>query len=259
MRSLSSYTTPVTPSQGGFVQWFDLLRDFLRGVPRAVLDILYPPVCCWCLTPLDSSARHICSGCWKGINRIDSTHRVWQELRVRLVENGTVSDIAACFLFEKEGALQKMIHGLKYEGKTSIGRLLGRELGSILLARDVTGNSALLVPVPLHRLKERERGYNQSTCICRGIADVTGIPVVNSLLLRKKYTGSQTHLHLEERRKNVLEAFAINNRDRARVRGSTIILVDDVMTTGATINECAAVLRRGGATDVIAASVALAS
>lgn len=239
-----------------------LLHDtgrFFHTLSIPILDILYPPVCCSCSNPLDPGLDHICSACWNGITRIDEAHAVWQELRSRLVGGGAVSDIAACFLFEKEGPLQKMIHALKYEGKSSIGRYLGREAGKIVEAKWKGASPVALVPVPLHGLKRRERGYNQSDYVCRGISDLTGIPACADLLKRTRYTGSQTHLHLDDRRKNVAEAFMVNSRYRQRIGGKSVVVVDDVMTTGATIGECGRVLRAAGAGSVLAVSVAIAS
>jgi ComF family protein len=120
----------------------------------------------------------------------------------------------------------------------------------------VTGD--YLVPIPLHRRKLRERGYNQAELIASGMSEVTGIPVRTDLVRRKKFTQTQTMLSLEERKKNMDDAFeevpvAIRN-----LENNTCILVDDVITTGSTIISCARELRAAGASRTIAASSALA-
>ena len=169
-----------------------------------------------------------------------------------------VDDVLSCFLFEKEGKLQDIVHLLKYRGIKSVGVELGKTLGGYMM-QDVRFMSAdFLIPVPLHRLKLRERGYNQSEFLCKGISEVTHIPIHSSLIVRKKYTQSQTQLDLEERRKNVGDAFTVHERFLSEVKGKTFILVDDVITTGSTINACARGLVAHGAASVFAAAAALA-
>jgi ComF family protein len=114
------------------------------------------------------------------------------------------------------------------------------------------------LPIPLHRLKERERGYNQALCLCQGIARATGIRLGPPLLRRDKYTVSQIQLSLEERKANVGDAFKVQPQHAEHVKEKTIVLVDDVITTGSTINACAKVLIEAGTKCVFAASAAVA-
>ena len=138
---------------------------------------------------------------------------------------------------------------------TAIGEELGRVLGERI--RDVgRGESGVVVPLPLHRSRLRERGYNQCACIARGVAAVTGRPVDHRLVRRVRFTASQTTLGHEERRDNVRGAFAV--RPHASVAGMTVLLVDDVVTTGATMRACASALCSAGARSVIACAVAIA-
>jgi ComF family protein len=183
---------------------------------------------------------------------------VWQEISSKLKEEGVVEDLLSCFLFEKEGKLQEIVHLLKYRGVRSVGVELGRTLGGYVIRDARFASADYLIPVPLHRIKERERGYNQSDHICRGISGVTHIPIGHSLLLRTKYTQSQTKLNHEERRQNVGDAFAVHQKYRNEVGGKKLIIVDDVITTGSTINACAKVLNALGVKSVLAASAALA-
>ena len=167
-------------------------------------------------------------------------------------------DLLSCFLFEKEGKLQEIIHLLKYRGITSVGMELGREIGDVIIRDPLFQEAHMLVPVPLHKLKLRERGYNQSLVLCKGIAEVTHIPVRTDFLVRLKYTQSQTKLSLDERKGNVGGAFAINRKRFPDADEKTMILVDDVVTTGSTMNACAQVLLDHGARRVLVASAALA-
>jgi ComF family protein len=177
----------------------------------------------------------------------------------RLAEEGSLSGFVACFAFEKDGALQTLIHQLKYGGMTAIGvelgRVLARRIPDLLGSLDGAG----IVPVPLHRARLRERGYNQSDEISRGVSGVTGFPVYRNLLRRVHNTTSQTTLSLEERRLNVAGAFVISRPALSHVRQRTFLIVDDVVTTGSTICECSKALLEACADRTIACSIALAS
>ncbi len=237
-------------------------HNFLAALHRIlvapVVDFIYPPVCLSCNTLLEQGRRLVCDRCWNSFRLIESDDQTLREVSERLAAGGNVERIFSCFLFEKEGALQDVVHALKYSGMKSLGRRLGQELGVRLLENQAFAEADYLVPVPLHRTKRRERGYNQAEHICLGVADAAPIPVLPSLLVRTRYTQSQTKLTIGERAANVAGAFGIDPARRQLVKGRTLILVDDVITTGATIEACAAELRRAGVGVVLAASIALA-
>lgn len=170
-----------------------------------------------------------------------------------------MDDLFSAFVFEEQGCLQAVLHRLKYQGAAFIGEELGRAVAPSLPPRLVTLSAPLIVPVPLHRSKLRERGYNQSLEIGRGIAAATGLRVAADLLLRARPTPSQTPLARAERRTNVAGAFAVRTRAPRALSRTPVLLVDDVITTGATVTECARVLRAAGAAPVFACSVALAA
>jgi ComF family protein len=165
--------------------------------------------------------------------------------------------LTSLWYFEKEGPLQSVLHELKYGGKPSLGVSLGAWL-SPLLRGDLSGRRCGgLVPVPLHAAKVRERGYNQSERIAAGISRVLGIPVLDFAIRRCRYTASQTTLGVEERMANVGGAF-VTARKFDPVDDTLIVLVDDVVTSGATMLECARTLKHAGVSHVAACSVALA-
>ena len=112
--------------------------------------------------------------------------------------------------------------------------------------------------MPLHRIKYRERGYNQSEYIARGIAGVTGKPAACDIVRRKRYTQTQTKLNIEERYLNMKDAFEILPDASKKISGKTCLLVDDIITTGATVNSCAKEILAAGTNSIIAASAALA-
>jgi ComF family protein len=176
----------------------------------------------------------------------------------RLMIDGVCSRLISAFVFEEQGAVQSIIHHLKYEGNRSLGTLLGNCLAQRFLQDCSPHGIAGVIPVPLHRTKERERGYNQSALIANAFAATTGIPARTDILVRRRFTVSQTTLARAERLENVRDAFIVRRERREAVSGNTFIIVDDVITTGATIRSCAQALASEGGKPAVACSVALA-
>jgi len=149
---------------------------------------------------------------------------------------------------------RELIHRLKYYGDEPAGRFLGNELGKLVARVDSALDWDAIVPVPLHWTRKWSRGFNQSLILARAVSKSTGLPVL-SALQRTKRTKDQTHLSREERLANVRGAFRVTKD----VDGKKLLLLDDVTTTGATLEECRRVLAEAGAAQVSAAVVAIAS
>jgi ComF family protein len=229
---------------------------FLRSITSLFLDFVFPPVCISCDKLLPGGSQRVCCECWNSIERVTRAHPLFIETREKLIAEGVVSDLVSQFVFAKEGVFQHVAHALKYDGNESVGRELGRRIGQTMVEWGIRAD--VLIPIPLHKVKQRERGYNQSDLIARGIADVTGILLCRDAVRRRKHTQTQTQLDLEGRRKNMEGAFEVKPSALRAIEGKTCLLIDDVITTGATIIFCAKELRKGGASNVIAASAALA-
>ena len=135
---------------------------------------------------------------------------------------------------------QRVVHSIKYHGNSELALMMGRQLGIALQGSGRFGDVEVLVPVPLHAWRRLKRGYNQSRLLCEGIAQVFSCPVVGGAVRRARNTGSQTHMSPTERRENVAGAFSVVRPEA--VAGRHVLLVDDVMTTGATLAACAGVL-----------------
>ncbi len=232
------------------------LTRLVRAVLQSAADVLYPPVCIVCGSLLPEYASPVCAGCWDSMTAVSDDSPLFRETRDRLRTDGHVDDLVSCVIFEKGGAFQQIAHAIKYQSMETLAVDLGRRLGVRILGRGIRAD--IVVPVPLHRVKLRERGYNQSERIARGIAEVCGWRVIPDAVLRTRYTGTQTALGVEERRRNVHDAFRCLPDCRTDIRGQRCLLVDDVITTGATTTSCARALREAGAATVIAASIALA-
>ncbi|MFH0988991.1 MAG: ComF family protein [bacterium] len=220
------------------------------------LDYLYPPVCRSCAGLLTRGEHQVCATCWANIPRISSDHLLFQDTNEKLLSSRCIHGLVSVFVFEKESAFQHIVHALKYDGVRSLGVALGKQIGLALLDARITADYVLAVP--LHRRKYRERGYNQSDSLAEGITSITGIVQLRTLICRSKDTQSQTTLNLEQRKKNVHEAFSLKSNRVNSVEGKSFIIVDDVITTGATIEACAKILLACGAQKIIAASAALA-
>jgi ComF family protein len=144
------------------------------------------------------------------------------------------------FRFEKGSACQALLHELKYRGNSKAGIYLGRLLGQKLWG-SAFSHCDLLVPVPLHYKKLKQRGYNQSELIARGVSEITGIPLAGDLIRRRKYQHSQTSMNRQERFENMTKAF-ICGKDSIPPGDTKILIIDDTITTGATLEACSMVL-----------------
>lgn len=217
----------------------------LRRASRAVLGLLYPPLCLGCADrlPEPEPAVPLCDACLRSIPRAD-TDLLTDRLGAFHDGPAGFDRAFALWLFDEGTALQRLQHAVKYHNRPTLGVRLGRWIGEEF---HTVGGPApdLVVPVPLHRVRELERGYNQSERLARGIADVLGAEVGDGLLVRQRATRSQTALDKEARWQNVAGAFALS--DPAAVAGRRVLLVDDVLTTGATVVAASVPLHEAGA------------
>jgi ComF family protein len=237
--------------------------DGIRTCADALMAVLLAPACAACDTPLDSPTRGpVCGSCWHRIvtvtppvcetcagplpswRVISIQHRRCARCRRR---GSALSRARAIGAYD--GALRDIIHALKYDRRRSLAAPLAARLR--IHGADVLMGADVAVPVPLHRSRRRRRGFNQAADLARHL----GLPVADALR-RTRPTPSQTDLPASRRYANVLGAFAL--RRRHDVAGCCVVLVDDVSTTGATLEACARVLLDAGAREVRALTVARA-
>ena len=226
----------------------------LRQGGTALLDLVYPPRCPGC----GSMGTVLCASCQARIERppapacIRCGHPTPTESLCPTCRAtpSHLDRIAASAVFVSP--LREAIHELKYNN----GRALARPLGVRMAAywQEHGFDADVIVPVPLHKARLVERGYNQAALLARVLGQATGIPLDEKAVVRHKATQQQALLNAAERRENVKEAFTC----RGDVAGMRIVLVDDVATTGATLEACAAALRAGGASGVWAFTLARA-
>ncbi|MBL8006694.1 MAG: ComF family protein [Ignavibacteria bacterium] len=165
------------------------------------------------------------------------------------------------FTFYENDDFSKLIYMLKYGGMKKLGEFLGEISGAGLktfIEDELNTWFDYIIPVPLYKTKLRERGYNQSEYIGRGVSKATGIGIIPDLATRVRHTTTQTKLSREERIKNVKNAFEINSFNKDKIKGKKIIIADDVVTTGSTMNELVKVLQLADASEILCFSIAMA-
>ena len=234
------------------------LFEVMGEVGKALLDFVYPPHCLGCERAIEEAGEYLCAECWeeiaapvpvrcercscpleKGVSSCPNC-AAWEPVFERAVVMGRFS-----------GRMQQAIHALKFRQQRELGRMMGkrmgREMGEFLREVD------LLVPVPLHPARQRERGYNQCLGIARGLGEGLGVRVEDGLMRRRVNTRQQARLDARERQENLRGSFCCAG---PLPEHRCIGLVDDVLTTGATLNACAEALVQEGAKQVWALALA---
>ncbi len=208
----------------------------LKNIFSSTMHLLYPHVCSGCGSDLLNEDNLLCLTCIH-----DLPHTNFAALANNPVEKdfwGRINLEAAYsqFYFSKAFLMQHLIHQLKYKGDTKIGFYLGEIMGKTMQKSNRFSTINALIPLPMYAAKEHKRGYNQATIICNGISAVMNIPVLNSAVIRQHATETQTRKHRTERWENVKDSFKVSKP--AELTGKNILLVDDVVTTGATLEAC---------------------
>ena len=241
----------------------------LAGLPSAtvrhlvdpLLAVVFPSRCPACGVDVDHPTRGpLCEACWEDLPRHrHALCRCGFPLPETLLacgrcRRGLQPLAAGASLGPYEGGLRTLVHELKYHGRRRVAARLAEELLASPHTRALLGRDVVLVPVPLHPRRRVERGYNQTELLARELQRRAPLEVAARALVRRKETAPQAGLSAAARRRNVTGAFAV--RQRPRVAGRVVVLLDDVWTTGATALACARILKEAGATEVRLLSVA---
>lgn len=231
--------------------------DYLYNLWDDFISILFPRICPGCGNHLLRNENIICSECFILIPRTNY-HLKSDNPVARLFWGRCFVEHAAAFSFyTRDSRIRKMIHQLKYGGMTEIGTELGRIYGLSLKNTEFINGIDFIIPVPLHRAKKRKRGFNQSEIICNGISEVTGLKTEPSLLIRESMTGTQTKRSRYDRWTNVEGIFTVT--DPEKLRNRHILVVDDVITTGSTIEACVSEIIKVENVKISVASLAFAA
>ena len=215
-----------------------------RGAATDLQDLFFPNLCSCCQTNLQNNEEHLCMQC---VFKLPKTY--YWDYEINPIEElflGRLKIDGACAFIHmsKGGNTQQMIHSLKYDGSREIGVKLGELFAYQLIEKNRYTDVEMIIPVPLHHTKLRRRGYNQSLDISKGIASVFRCPVNSKNLIRNLATETQTRKRRYDRSMNVESIFGCVNMDE--FEGRTVMLVDDVVTTGSTLASSGQVLLDAG-------------
>lgn len=229
------------------------LRTFSAGLAH----LLFPQLCAGCRRPLLAEERLLCLGCARHLPRTGYHTLPDNDTALRFAGRVPFERATSFAHFTDGGLLQHLLHRMKYGRRTDVAVALGRLFGQELHGAGWMQGIDAIIPVPLHPRKEAKRGYNQSERLAAGLSDATGVPVRSHALRRTRFTESQTQKTRAERLANVSGAFRV--RGEAALHGKHVLLLDDVLTTGATMEACAAALLRVPGLRVSLATLALAA
>jgi ComF family protein len=214
----------------------------LKAIWFDFADLIFPRCCEACDKGLVGNEKIICTSCRIALPRIDQDSISGDLIRQKFVSVHEVADTHSFLLFTKKGKVQKLLHALKYKGKSEVGVLLGFMFGQEMLAYGNLPEADLIISVPLHKKKMKTRGYNQSDKLAEGFSNATAIPWSGSILERTRFTTTQTGKTRNERWENVKGVFQVNEN----MKGKRVIIMDDVLTTGATLEACMEALTSAG-------------
>ena len=204
------------------------------------VSLLFPQLCPACGESLVAGEHIICTGCRFGLP-FTNFHLQPDNIVAKQFWGKINAEAAyALYFFAKGGKVQNLMHHFKYKGMQQIGNLLGNIAGDQLARNDIFKTADIIIPVPLHKKRLRERGYNQSVCFAEGLAQKIKAVVDDNNLVRTKSTETQTHKSRFSRFENMQEVFAVLHPEK--LKNKHILLVDDVVTTGSTLEACGAQL-----------------
>jgi ComF family protein len=243
---------------------FGAVQSGFKRAGRAALDLVYPPLCLVCREPV-TDPDSLCPACWQELHFLDGPCCAHCGLPFE-IDPGEDTQCAACIAhppdFDKARAIlryddasKKPLLALKHSDRLDLVPAFGRWLDRT--GRVLAAQSDMVVPVPLHRRRLWKRRYNQSAELARMLSQLSGIPAEPLVLARTRPTPSQGVMpSASARRRNVQGAFAVPHEERAKVAGKSVLLLDDVLTTGATANACARALKKAGAASVFVLALA---
>lgn len=226
----------------------------LNTLSNDFLSLFFPPYCLGCSGPLVKGEEILCTECLTELPKTNYHTRFDNPVLNRLAGRLPIRHGWAFLSFKKGGMVQHLLHQLKYNNCPEIGERLGRVYGRELAEGSTPWEFDLIVPVPLHKSRLRKRGYNQSACFAKGLSESLQIPWDESISIRNKATGTQTRKNRAERWENVRHVFAIN--PKVSLERKRVLLVDDVITTGATLEACGQHLLDCGCASISVACIA---
>lgn len=224
---------------------------------RSFFHLFFPHCCAGCGSDVISNEQLLCLSC---INRLPLTNfHLYAENPVQHIFRGRLPLVNATsyLYFTKDSLLQHLMHQFKYNNRKDIGAWFGKRMGEALTVSTGFTMPDALLPIPLFAARERKRGYNQAHILCTGMAEVMGLPVLKDIVVRSVFTETQTRKNRIERWQNMEGKFFL--KDAAAIQGRHLLLVDDVITTGATLEACGQALLTANNVRLSVATMGIAS
>lgn len=203
---------------------------------QSLLQLFYPTPCAACDSNLTTGETFLCTNCRHDLSFFENNNFKNNHLQKVFLGKVPFTYAGAFFMFQKHGKVKKLIHKLKYKGQQEIGTHIGKWWGNQLKETQIFNGIDYIIPVPLHKKKQRKRGYNQLTTFGKAVGNELRVPLVEDILIRKSATKTQTYKNRFERFLNTSTIFELTNLDV--FKNKHVLLIDDVITTGATIESC---------------------
>ena len=223
----------------------------------SLLDLISPRTCVVCGQRLSVSEETICSKCNLHLPRTGFQQDPYENIMAKMFWGQIpIERATALFYYEPHAETANILYEMKYKNHPEIGEVMGRLMARELQMSNFFEGIDGIIPVPLAKKRQRQRGYNQSHELAKGISEITGLPIYNKVVRRTVFEGSQTSLGRWERNENVEHVFEL--KDASTIQGKHLLLVDDVVTTGATVIACAKELCKAGGVRISVLSLGLA-
>lgn len=219
------------------------------------ISLIYPRLCLACMQEAPMPREHMCLACQLDLPYTDLHHHQENTFTDRLWGRFPLHTAAAQLLMIKGGLAENIIYNIKYRGAIDLAKSLGRSYGRQLAKSPLYQDIDIIVPVPIHKSKLKTRGYNQSAIYGQGLSKTMKIPMFENAIRKLHKTSSQTRKTRMERLSNVESQYAISQKEK--IKGKHVLLVDDVMTTGATLEACALEILKVEGTRVSVVTVAM--
>lgn len=218
------------------------------------LSLLYPDLCVACKKALITGEKTLCTSCFHKLPRTDFHHENHNILHEIFMGRIKLEQMVAFLYFKKGGMVQEIIHQFKYKNRTEVGNTLGEIYAYELMQCNWINNIDFLIPIPLHGKKLKKRGFNQSEEFAKGLSKILDLPLRSDLLSRAIFSETQTRKSKYQRWENVKDIFELKNPEQ--LKDAHVLLVDDVITTGATIEAAATCIKKSSKAKVSVVALA---